>query len=88
MTKHVNNLVSSCNYYLRNLFRIGRYLDKETRHSVAVLFSFHALTTAMPFCMVRNQMTLIAFNPCKIVVLNLFSRQLDYPYKKSQIFPT
>ena len=41
MIKQINSLVSSCNYHLRNLFRIGRYLDKETRHSVvrAVLLS-------------------------------------------------
>ncbi|KAJ8017537.1 hypothetical protein HOLleu_44986 [Holothuria leucospilota] len=34
----INSLVSSCNYHLRNLFRIGRYLDKETRHSVVRAF--------------------------------------------------
>ena len=34
MSKQVNKLVSSCNYHLRNVYRIGRYLDIETRHSV------------------------------------------------------
>ena len=34
MSKQVNKLVSSCNYHLRNVYRIGRYLNIETRHSV------------------------------------------------------
>jgi hypothetical protein len=33
MTQHINSLISTVNFHLRNLRRIGRYLDKETKHS-------------------------------------------------------
>ena len=34
MSKQINTLISSSNYHLRNICRIGRYLDQETRHFV------------------------------------------------------
>lgn len=34
MSKQINSLISSGNYHLRNMYRIGRYLDQETRHSI------------------------------------------------------
>ena len=34
MTPHINSLISSLNSHLRNVRRISRYLDKETKHSV------------------------------------------------------
>ena len=34
MTKHVNSLISSVNFHLRNIRRIAKYLDQDTKHHV------------------------------------------------------
>ncbi|XP_072025193.1 uncharacterized protein [Amphiura filiformis] len=34
MTKHINSLISSVNFHLRNIRRIAKYLDQDTKHHV------------------------------------------------------
>ncbi|XP_072018281.1 uncharacterized protein [Amphiura filiformis] len=34
MTKHINSLMSSVNFHLRNIRRIAKYLDQDTKHHV------------------------------------------------------
>ena len=34
MTQHINSLISSVNFHLRNIRRIAKYLDQDTKHHV------------------------------------------------------
>ena len=34
MTQHINSLTSSVNFHLRNIRRIAKYLDQDTKHHV------------------------------------------------------
>ena len=34
MTQHISSLISSVNFHLRNIGRIAKYLDQDTKHHV------------------------------------------------------
>ena len=68
MTQQVNSLISSVNYHLRNIRRIGTL----NTMSSAVLFCL-AWTMQTRSCMAANPKTWIDFKLCKIRPLNSFS---------------
>ena len=38
MSSHINSLISSVNYHLRNIRRISKFLDQDTKHTVVRSF--------------------------------------------------
>ena len=38
MSSHINSLISSVNYYLRNIRRISKFLNQDTKHAVVRSF--------------------------------------------------
>ena len=38
MSSHINSLISSVNYHLRNIRRISKFLDQDTKHAVVLSF--------------------------------------------------
>ena len=39
MSSHINSLISSVNYHLRNVHRISKFLDQDTKHAVVRSFT-------------------------------------------------
>ena len=75
MSSHINSLISSVNYHLRNIRRISKFLDQDTKH--AVVRSFILSRLVMPFCMVQSQKIWTVCNLFNIKPLNLSSLLID-----------
>ena len=73
MTQHINSLTSSVNFHLRNIRRIAKYLDQDTKHHVVRCLIPSRWTTAMHFCTVPNQKTWTVYSLFKTKPSNLFS---------------